>query len=264
MEKHLIAAAAAAIVTLAAGQALAAPSFTASYSTATVNAGVDASLVFTITGNGADGSLTDGFTYTFQSALSGGTAVVGPGCALGTTAVVVLQTLTVTLMNTTGNNACTITVPVSSTTPGSYAIVATSLASGPALAGGANPNLAVLPTITSLAPATGPTTGGTSVVITGIGFANVAGAASVKFGANNAASYVVDSNTQITAVSPAGAGAVDVSVVAGGQTNANTAADNFSYAASMPTLSEWAMILFGSVLVGAAVMMLNRRRLRFA
>jgi hypothetical protein len=57
----------------------------------------------------------------------------------------------------------------------------------------------VLPVVTGLTPVTGPESGGTSVTITG---ANFTGASSVMFGAVPAASFTVDSDTQITAVSP--------------------------------------------------------------
>jgi hypothetical protein len=60
------------------------------------------------------------------------------------------------------------------------------------------------PTITNVDPASGPTAGGTTVVITGTGFT---GANSVEFGIPTddaeATSFTVDSDTQITAVSPA-------------------------------------------------------------
>lgn len=70
--------------------------------------------------------------------------------------------------------------------------------------------VAGVPTITSVSPATGPTTGGTLVTITGTGFT---GATSVKFEATNAPSYTVNSSTSITATAPAGAaGTVNVSV----------------------------------------------------
>jgi type VII secretion-associated serine protease mycosin len=69
----------------------------------------------------------------------------------------------------------------------------------------------VAPTITSVSPALGSTGGGNSVTITGANFDWVT---NVKFGLTNASSYVVDSSTSITAVSPArSAGPVDLSVV---------------------------------------------------
>lgn len=86
------------------------------------------------------------------------------------------------------------------------------------------------PTITGISPTSGATTGGTSVIITGTNFT---GATAVKFGSTNASSYTVNSATQITAVSPAGAaGAVDVTVVTTGGTNAISSADQFTYVAA--------------------------------
>src|SRR5207253_9437369 len=57
------------------------------------------------------------------------------------------------------------------------------------------------PTITGTSPISGPSAGGTSVVITGSNFLN---ATSVQFGSVNATSYTVNSPTQITATAPAG------------------------------------------------------------
>jgi len=56
---------------------------------------------------------------------------------------------------------------------------------------------------------------------------------SVNFGSKLAASFTVNSPTQITAVSPPGSalGAVHVSVTTGGGTSATVAADEFSYTA---------------------------------
>ena len=56
-----------------------------------------------------------------------------------------------------------------------------------------------VPKVTSLSPDNGSTVGGTAVTITGTGFT---GATSVKFGAVPASGYTVDSDTQITAISP--------------------------------------------------------------
>ena len=65
------------------------------------------------------------------------------------------------------------------------------------------------PVVTSLNPNAGPTAGGTTVIITGSDFPRAA----VTFGATPAASFVVNSPTQITAVAPAEpAGTVNVTV----------------------------------------------------
>jgi IPT/TIG domain len=66
------------------------------------------------------------------------------------------------------------------------------------------------PMVTSVSPATGPGSGGTEVTIVGSGFT---GATAVAFGGANASSFSVDSDTQITAVTPPGLGVVDVDVV---------------------------------------------------
>ncbi|MFE9324952.1 IPT/TIG domain-containing protein [Nocardia sp. NPDC052278] len=66
-----------------------------------------------------------------------------------------------------------------------------------------------MPTITSISPTSGPTTGGTSVTITGTGFT---GPTTVRFG-TTATTFTLDSPTQITAIAPAGSvGTVQVTV----------------------------------------------------
>jgi hypothetical protein len=72
------------------------------------------------------------------------------------------------------------------------------------------------------------------VAITGSGFT---GATAVRFGATNATAYTVDSSTQITATAPAGSGTVDVSVTTAAGASANTAADNYTYDATAPTVA---------------------------
>ena len=85
---------------------------------------------------------------------------------------------------------------------------------------------AMIPTVTAVSPASGPTAGGTTVIITG---SNFTGATTVKFGNGNATSFTVNSNTQITAVDPAGTGVVDVTVTTPGGTSTTSSADQFSY-----------------------------------
>ncbi|MCX0273002.1 IPT/TIG domain-containing protein [Nocardia zapadnayensis] len=64
--------------------------------------------------------------------------------------------------------------------------------------------------LTSLTPSSGPATTFNSVVITGSGFSNV-GPLTVRFG-TKATTFTIDSDTQITAISPTGTGTVNVTV----------------------------------------------------
>ncbi|MGC9960588.1 MAG: IPT/TIG domain-containing protein [Acidimicrobiales bacterium] len=83
------------------------------------------------------------------------------------------------------------------------------------------------PSVTAIAPNAGPLSGGTSVVITGSGLADVSG---VSFGGTAATSYTVNSDTSVTAVSPAhAAGTTDVSVTNETGTSAAVSGDKFTY-----------------------------------
>jgi hypothetical protein len=100
------------------------------------------------------------------------------------------------------------------------------------------PNLEVLfnadvqppPGITTLSPTQGSIAGGTPVLITGHDFSE---ASAVNFGTVPATSFRVDSETQITAVSPPGSqpGAVDISATTAAGTTAANVADQFTYTA---------------------------------
>nr|HPR40477.1 InlB B-repeat-containing protein [Oscillospiraceae bacterium] len=83
------------------------------------------------------------------------------------------------------------------------------------------------PTVTSLSPRRGRILGGTSVTIYGTNFEHVT---AVYFGEEEASSYIVVSETKITAVSPAGSvGTVHVTVTTKGGTSAETSANKFAY-----------------------------------
>ncbi len=90
------------------------------------------------------------------------------------------------------------------------------------------------PSVTSIFPTSGPTSGGTTVTITGT---DLSGAGYVFFGSTTATSFTVNSSTSITAVSPAGsAGTVNVTVTTPGGTSATNSADQFTYVTpSSPT-----------------------------
>jgi hypothetical protein len=84
-----------------------------------------------------------------------------------------------------------------------------------------------VPTVTGVSPTSGPTTGGTTVTITGTGLTS---ASAVKFGTNPATTFAVESDTVIHASSPGGKlGKVDVTVTTAGGTTATSAADQFTY-----------------------------------
>ena len=105
------------------------------------------------------------------------------------------------------------------------------------------------PTVGGLDPTSGPTTGGTTVTITGT---NLDGATGSMFG-SNAATIQSDSATQIMVTAPAGAaGTVDVTVTTASGTSAITSADQFTYYVPAPTASSLSPTA-GSTLGGTAV-----------
>ncbi|MFF9815918.1 IPT/TIG domain-containing protein, partial [Streptomyces sp. NPDC014006] len=74
------------------------------------------------------------------------------------------------------------------------------------------------PSLTAFSPASGPTTGGTTITVTGD---NLLGTTAVSFGGVAAASFTVNSDTEITAVTPSHApGATNVTVTTPGGVSA--------------------------------------------
>jgi autotransporter-associated beta strand protein/surface protein len=99
------------------------------------------------------------------------------------------------------------------------------------------PLFGALPAVTAIAPATGSTAGGTSVTITGTDFT---GATAVTIGGVAAASFTVDSATQITAITPAGtAGTASVLVTTPGGTNAGNTLYTYVATIISATTGNW-------------------------
>jgi hypothetical protein len=98
-------------------------------------------------------------------------------------------------------------------------------------------NVGARPEVTSVSPSSGPTAGGTTVTIKG---SNFTGATAVSFGTTASSSFTFVSDTELTAVAPAGvAGTVDVVVkVPGALDSAPSAASKFTYVAPAPVVSS--------------------------
>ncbi|MFD8543259.1 IPT/TIG domain-containing protein [Streptomyces sp. NPDC059649] len=88
-----------------------------------------------------------------------------------------------------------------------------------------------LPVLSSVAPSSGPPAGGTTVTLRGSG---LSGTTVVRFGATVAPSFTVVSDTQVTAVAPAGSGTVQITVTTPGGTSNGVA---YAYA-SVPVVSS--------------------------
>ncbi len=118
-----------------------------------------------------------------------------------------------------------------------------------------------LPTISGLSVSTGPTGGGTTLVITGTNFTNVT---RVSFGNAAASDYTVTSSTSILAQSPAGSGTVNVTVTTTSGTSATSSSDQFSYSGSSSGGSNTAPVVVGlsassgSTAGGTSVLILGR------
>ncbi|MFZ3005439.1 MAG: IPT/TIG domain-containing protein [Phenylobacterium sp.] len=230
--------------------------------TATTPAGAAGIVAIDVTTPGGTGTLAAGYTYAAAPTLTNLAASSGPAAG-GATVVLTGTNLTgATAVKFGATNATSFAVDsatqITAVSPagaaGSVNVTVTS-PGGTSAAGASSAYLYVAaPTVTSLSPTFGPAAGGTTVVLAG---ANLTGATAVQFGATNATSFTVDSATQITAVSPAGAnGVVNVTVVTAGGTSAAGGGNAFTYGdgPSVTSLSPANGVLAGGgsvVLTGA-------------
>ncbi len=188
----------------------------------------------------------DVFTYTTASSptvtginpnsgpVAGGTSVTITGTNFTGATAVDFGTTAVASFTVVSSTQITTTSPAAAG-PGPVDVtVTTPRGTSPVTPSDVFTYIAAAPSVTGINPNQGPTTGGTSVTITGSGFS---GATAVSFGTMPAASFVVTSSTTIVAVSPPGTGAVDVTVTAPQGTSAVSPADVFTYFVSRPTVT---------------------------
>ena len=147
--------------------------------------------------------------------ITGSGFLTATGLQFGNTAAVGLTILNDTQITATSPAGSPGTVDITVTVPG-----ATS-----AISAADRFTYVAAPVVSSISTATGPASGGTHVTITGTGFTS---ATVVTFGAA-AAGFTVNSDTQITATSPAGTGTVNIQVTTPGGTSATGTADQFTF-----------------------------------
>jgi IPT/TIG domain len=158
--------------------------------------------------------------------LAGGTSVTITGTDLLGASAVYFGTTQATSFNVTSSTSITAVSPLG-TNPGPVDVTVTTPAGTSPINQPADQfTYLAAPAVLGISPSSGPSAGGTTVTITGTSFA---GASSVAFGTTPAVSFSVVSSTTITAVSPPGAGTVDVIVTTPSGTSTLSPADQFTY-----------------------------------
>jgi hypothetical protein len=205
----------------------------------------------TVTGPGGTSATSPADQFTYAPALpvvtklspasgpaSGGTIVTITGTDLGfATAVhfgaaVAMVTGDTTTSLTVRSPAGSGTVDVTVTTPAGTSVKSTADHFVYGATAGA-------PTLTGISPATGPTTGGTLVKVTG---KNLLHTSAVLFGTKKAAFKMVTA-TSLEAVAPAGTGKVAVRVTTPAGTSKVVTAAYFTYAAAAPRQVQRVLLL---------------------
>lgn len=168
-----------------------------------------------------------------SGSANGGTVVTISGSGFTSSATVKLGGTLATNVSITNSTSIQATTPAHAA--GKVDVVVTNSDSQAATLAQAFTYTASAPTISSILPVSGGTSGGTVVTISGTGFSS---GATVKFGGTLATSVSIASATSITATTPAHAGGkVDV-VVTNSDTQTATLAQAFTYTVSAPTISS--------------------------
>jgi hypothetical protein len=173
----------------------------------------------TITGRAPNGGPADGGTSVKISGsnLVGATAVrFGSTNASSFTVEVGKKSTTITAVSPSVNVAGSVDVTV--TTPGGTSVISK------------KDEFKYAPTITGLSPSNGSTIGGTSVTVTGAGFALGTSATAFKFGSAKAKGADCTAATTCIVTAPAhAAGTVDVRATVNKTTSTSGVADRFTY-----------------------------------
>ncbi|MBL1099455.1 beta strand repeat-containing protein [Streptomyces coffeae] len=169
------------------------------------------------------GGTSNGVSYTYtagpvltsispsQGSVNGGNTVILTGSGFTGATAVTFGFQPAVSFTVGSSTQITAVVP-----PGSAGAVPVTVTTPGGTSGSVTYIYLAIPALTSAVPSRGPTSGGTTVTLTGSG---LLGATSVLFGSTPATSFSVVSATQITAVAPTGTGTVQITVVTPGGTS---------------------------------------------
>ena len=140
------------------------------------------------------------------------------------------------------SGSITVTVPKGPTNGGTVDVTVTTTIATSATSGSDHFTYYAPPTVSAISPNNGTAAGGTAVTITGTNFQSNVNFITVMFGGSPAAKYIVNSDTSITATSPAASipnttGTVDIVVSTNNGTSQTSAADKFTYNGTVTTVT---------------------------
>ena len=196
-----------------------------------------AASTFTAISDGWEICSTGGQNETFQVSSFSAQASAGSPTTTTTTRPATTTTTVAPTTTTTSHPATTTTTtthPATTTTTTTHPATTTTTTTHPATTTTttAATNAVV---VSRVAPGTGPTSGGTSVTISGTG---LSGATAVHFGSVSA-SILSDSATSLTATAPPSiGGSVDVTVTTTAGTSQTTAVDQYTYIYPKPVITS--------------------------
>jgi hypothetical protein len=168
-----------------------------------------------------------------KGVLTGATSVTITGTGFLSGATVTLGGAAATNLTVTSGTSIMATTPAHAL--GAVDLVVTNNDSQSATLAGGFTYVNPAPTVTGISPASGPAAGGTSVTITGTGFA---AGATVTLGGVAATGVTVVNATSITATTAAHAGAVVNVVITNPDTQSGTLTNGFTYVNPAPTLTS--------------------------
>jgi hypothetical protein len=213
---------------------------TATQCTAAVPAGIGTGdVLVSVAGQTSAANSADQYTYVAAPVVTGVSPSAGP--AAGGTPITITGTDLTSALGSTGitvggrtatSVACTSSTQCTALTPAGVGTQDVVVAAGSqrSASGVADRfTLVSAPSITAIAPRSGPPAGGTTVTITGSNLTSVLGATTISIGGMAVSSASCASSTQCSVVTPAGTGTVDVAVSAGSQTSPAVTADKFTY-----------------------------------